>query len=113
MTVAEMAGRLELTVVTSAKNQEPTITGVYVCDLLSWAMSHAKQGDAWITVVVNLNTIAVALLTRVACIIVPEDAVIEPMVIEKAREENMILLRSHKTAYQISMEIYELFTKKE
>ena len=31
------------------------ITGVYIGDLLSWVMGRAKSGDAWLTIMSNIN----------------------------------------------------------
>ena len=42
-------------------NLEKTLEGIYCGDLLSWVMSHAKEGEAWITVQTHINVIAVAL----------------------------------------------------
>lgn len=44
---------------------ERTISGFYACDLLSWVISHAKEGDLWVTVMNNINILAVASLVDV------------------------------------------------
>ena len=41
-----------------------TYHGVYAGDLLSRAMSHVKAGSLWITIMNNMNVIAVASLTE-------------------------------------------------
>ena len=46
-----------------------TISKIFCCDLLSIAMSKAPAESAWVTVMGNKNTIAVASLTDVSCII--------------------------------------------
>ena len=48
------------------------ISGVYIGDLLSWVMGRANSGDAWLTIMSNMNIIAVASLADVACIILAE-----------------------------------------
>ena len=80
------------------------ISGAYICDLLSWVMSHANKGDVWITVHTHLNIVAVALLVEVACILVPEGIQVEEATIKKANE-GIAILSSNKTAYQIAVEI--------
>lgn len=47
-------------------------TGVYSGDLLSRVMCKAKRGDIWITVMSNINVIAVAYLVGISCIILTE-----------------------------------------
>ena len=46
----------------------------FCCDLLSIAMGQAPSGSAWVTVMSNLNTLAVASLADVACVILAENA---------------------------------------
>ena len=35
------------------------ILGGYAGDLLSWVMGRAKEGDAWVTIMSNVNIVAV------------------------------------------------------
>ena len=44
------------------------VQGIFAGDLLSWAMGRAKEGDAWFTVMGNVNTVAVAALTDLSLI---------------------------------------------
>ena len=56
---------------------EREVTGTYCCDLLSIAMSRAPEGCAWVTVMGNINTLAVAALTDAACIILAEGVTLD------------------------------------
>ncbi len=107
MTVAEIARDLEMDVVSGAALTDRQIGGVYVGDLLSWVMSHAKDDDLWITVLTNLNTVAVAVLSNVACVVIPEGIEVEEATARKAETENVIILRSKMTAYEICIKVYE------
>ena len=51
---------------------EREITTIFCCDLLSIAMSKAPAGSVWVTVMGNRNTLAVASLAEVACIVLAE-----------------------------------------
>lgn len=44
----------------------------YCGDLLSWVMGRAKSGNAWITIMNNINVVAVASLADVTCVIFAE-----------------------------------------
>jgi len=82
------------------------ITCAYSCDLLSWVMSHGKSGMAWITVQMNMNVIAVAVLADMACIVLPESIKMDQPALEKAVEEGIAVLSSPLSAYEISGMLY-------
>ncbi len=71
---------------------EREITGVYIGDLLSWVMGKAKSGDAWITIMSNVNILAVASLTDCACIILSEGVTLESEIIETAKLKDINVL---------------------
>ena len=77
------------------------ITGGYVGDLLSWVMSRAQSGDCWITIMTNMNVVAVAQLTDVACVVIAEDAELSDDVIARAAAQGINLLRSKYNAWEI------------
>ena len=51
------------------------IGGVYIGDLLSWVMGRASADDAWITIMSNINVVAVASLADAACVLFAEGVV--------------------------------------
>jgi hypothetical protein len=108
MKVREFSEKLGLKVLTGESGLDKEINGMYVCDLLSWVMSHAEKGNAWITVLTHLNVVAVALLTEVSCIIIPESIIIEEATIKKAQQESIVILSTDKTTYDICCEANDL-----
>ena len=103
MTVAALIERLDLEVLNLAEG-EREITGGYAGDLLSWVMGKAESGDMWVTIMTNVNVIAVASLVDVACVVIADKAEISDEVIEKSKAQGINLLRSHKSAYQLCNE---------
>lgn len=101
MNVSEFATILDARLVTGETGLERQVGGIYACDLLSWVMSHASQGDGWITIHTNLNVVAVALLTEAACIIIPENIEVEQGTIDKAVREGIPILSTSHTTYQV------------
>jgi len=89
------------------KADKTEITGVYICDLLSMAMSRIKDGDLWITVHTNINIVAVACLTNASCIVIPENIEVEELTINKAEEKGVIIVQSPDTAYEICINYYK------
>ncbi len=105
MTVAQLMDILDAENLTPGVSLLGEVSCGYVCDLLSWVMAHGVPGTAWVTVQTHLNVIAVALLMEFSCIIVPEGIEMEESSIQKAQSENIPVLKSRKTAYQLCGEM--------
>ena len=75
--------------------------GVYAGDFLSRAMSRVTEGDLWITIMNNVNVIAVASLTDAAAVILAEGVEMAPEVTEAAEAKGVTVLSSDKTVYEL------------
>lgn len=84
------------------------IEGVYIGDLLSWVMSKAKSGDAWITIMSNINTVAVATLTDAACIILAEGVSLEEAVKHTAEAKGINVISTTFSAYNAAVTLSKL-----
>ena len=104
MTVSEIAQTLGLEILVRGKDDRK-VTGGYSGDLLSWVMGRAHEGDAWITVMGNINAIAVAVLADISCIILAEDSQLDQDAKARAETEQIPVLGSWKTAYNLSVEL--------
>lgn len=103
MTVAQIVDKFAFEVLSLAE-PDREVTGVYAGDLLSWVMGRAEQGDLWVTIMTNVNIVAVAVMADVACVVVSENAEIEPDVIERAKQQGVNLLRTSLSTYQVCHE---------
>ena len=101
MKVCEVAEKLSLTPLSLADSSRE-VSGVYIGDLLSWVMGRAESGDAWITIMSNINIVAVASLADVACIILAEGVVLDENVCTTAQQKGINVYTSEKTAYQLA-----------
>lgn len=101
MTVRELAGALALTPLAGQGGLENQISGGYCGDLLSWVMGRARSGDAWITVMGNLNSIAVAVLADVACIILADRSALDADAEQRANQQGVPVLRSEEDAFTL------------
>ncbi len=108
MKVSEFASALELEYISGAQAQDKEINGCYIGDLLSWVMGRALGGNVWITIMSNINIVAVASLTEAACVLLAENVVPDENVIKKAEMQDVIILKSDKTAYELATRLYEL-----
>ena len=108
MTVAKLKEKLGLDTVTMP-DKDREVVGCYIGDLLSWVMSAAKMGDVWITIMSNINIVAVATLCDTACIILAEGVTVDPEVKKLATDKNINIFSSEKSAYTLATEISKLF----
>lgn len=108
MTAVELSQTLGLKIVNLGEGNMREIGGVYCCDLLSIVMGRAKANDAWITVMGNINSIAVAVLSDVSCIILSENMQLDGDGLNKAAQQDVCVLASELPTFEIAMKINEL-----
>ena len=82
---------------------EREIGGVYIGDLLSWVMGRASMDDAWITIMSNINILAVASLADTSCIIIAEGVSLEEEVLKTAKEKNINIIYSENPIYETAV----------
>ena len=108
MNLSELCEKLSLTVIADGGNMTAGYDGVYAGDLLSRAMSHVEADNLWITIMSNINVIAVASLTEAAAVILAEDVELVPEALEAAREKEITVLSSSLTVYELCVKISEI-----
>ena len=87
---------------------EREISGAYIGDLLSWVMGRAGADCAWITIMSNLNIVAVASLADVACVILAEGVTPDGAALDAARERGVNLLLSEAATYETAVALSHL-----
>jgi len=101
MKVSEFVSSVGLEIL-SLPSPDLEIAGGYVGDLLSWVMGRAEADQVWITIMTNINILAVASLSGVSAVVIAENAEVADDVIAKAQEQGINLLRSDKSAFDIA-----------
>ncbi len=101
MKVSDLMTLIDAKNLTAEVSADRDVACGYVCDLLSWVMAHGEEGMAWVTVQTHLNVVAVAALSEMACVVLPEGIVMEQESIDKANAEGMCVLSSPLTAFEI------------
>ena len=84
------------------------ISKTFNCDLLSIAMSKAPSDCAWITVMGNVNTLAVATLADCACIILAEGVVFDDAGAAKLDSTDITVFTTEMPVFEASLEVYKL-----
>ena len=87
---------------------ETEIDGAYVGDLLSWVMGKAGEGNLWITIMTNVNIVAVAMLREISAIILAENVEIDGEVIEAAKLKGINILRTPLASYEAAKKIADI-----
>lgn len=100
MTVEDAVQRFGLEAL-ALPDPKKELCGVYCGDLLSWVMTRLRGGNAWITIMNNVNVVAVASLSDAACVILTESAEVDDAVIARANEQGVNLLRSERTSFEV------------
>lgn len=101
MKVRELMEKLDAVCLNTEANLDAEVSCGYSCDLLSWVLAHGKAGMAWCTVQTHVNVIAVSVLMEMACVILVEGVEPEEASLKKAIDEEMPILSTKKTAYEV------------
>lgn len=104
MTVGELINKLNLEVISQGDTSKE-IDGCYCSDLLSHCMSGIETGNIWITVQVNINIVAIAVLTDLSAIIISQNMSVGEDVISRAKSEGVNILKSPLPSYELCVEI--------
>lgn len=108
MTVQELIDSGLFAVVNQGDGTDREITKPFCCDLLSIAMGRAPAGCAWVTVMGNMNTLAVATLTDAACVIMAEGAALDEIALKKAAQQEITVLRTGQPIFEAALAVNNL-----
>lgn len=87
---------------------EREIEGAYIGDLLSWVMGNASTGNVWITIMSNINIVAVATLVDASCIILAEDVTPDEDALNAAKAKGVNILSTPLSAYDAAIKLSEI-----
>ena len=101
MTVNELTEKYGLAPVIVPEG-EREIRGGYCGDLLSWVMGRAQQDNVWVTIMSNMNIVAVASLSDVSAVVLAEGVSLDQSVIDTAEAKGVNILSSEKGAFELA-----------
>ena len=104
MTVQQLATDCQFNIL-NLSEPDREINGAYVGDLLSWVMGRAECDNIWITIMSNINVIAVASLSDVSCVLLAENVSLEPDVLKAAKEKGINILSTSLAAYEAAIKL--------
>jgi hypothetical protein len=107
MKVNELLNSGDFKVLNEGDNPDREISVPYCCDLLSVAMGRMPADSAWVTVMGNVNTLAVATLADAACIILAEGSNLDEPALKKAREQGITVFLTELPIFDAALIIYQ------
>lgn len=109
MILKEIITKLDLEVLNDIPEKlKLDVTNCYTSDLLSDVMGKSKENELWITLQTHKNIIAVASLKDHAAIIISGNHEVAEDTLDKATEEDVLILRTKLNNYQISGKLYKV-----
>lgn len=107
MTVKDLIDKNWYKVINEGDETDREIGKVFCCDLLSIAMGKAPADCAWVTVMGNINTLAVATLADAAVVILAENAQLDANAAAKAAQQGVTVLATEMPIFDAALQIYK------
>jgi hypothetical protein len=107
MTVGELAKQPDFAAV-NLPCADREILGGYAGDLLSWVMGRASEGDAWVTIMSNVNVVAVSTLADPACIVLSEGVQPDEETLVRAKQQGVNILSTTLDTFDACVRIAAL-----
>ena len=108
MKLTELIRELNLSVRSANGKLERQVTGGYASDLLSDVLAHGREGDLWVTLQVHQNIVAIASMKNLAGVVLVNGREPDQETIEKAEEENVVIMVSRMPAFELIGRLYNL-----
>lgn len=107
VTINDLIEGLSLKVIVKGDaNRE--VRGCYISDLLSDVMANSSEGQTWITLQTHPNIVPVAIIKNLSGIIITNNRTAEADTIKKAEEENITILSTSLTTFEIAGLLYKM-----
>ena len=100
MQIDVLAEKLGWKLLTESSGADREALGCYCGDLLSWVMGRAKADDVWLTVMGNINAIAV-----VSAIVLVEDAALDAEALARDNQQEVAVYTTSLPAYETALQI--------
>jgi hypothetical protein len=107
MKLSDVVKEFGLEVKAGSGNLNQEVTGGYVSDLLSDVLAHAEDGVLWVTLHIHQNIVAVASHKGLSGIVLVQGRQPEKDTIAKAEEENIPILVSGLSAFELVGRLYK------
>ena len=107
MKLKDLVKEFGLDVKVGSGNLDQEVTGGYVSDLLSDVLAHAEDGVLWVTLHIHQNIVAVASHKGLSGIVLVQGRVPEKDTVAKAEEENIPIMVTDLSAFELVGRLYK------
>lgn len=107
MTIKELIDSGLFKTINVGDGTDRNISGLFCCDLLSIAMSKAPEDSVWVTVMGNINTLAVSALCDVGCIVLAEGISLDDAARAKAVQQHITVLSTDMPIFDAALKVHE------
>ena len=102
----DIVDKLNLKIISGDLDKE--VSGGYSSDLLSDVIANAEENNIWITLQIHVNIVAVANLKELAGIILVNGRQPEEATLNKAKQENILIMLTELSTFETVGKLYEL-----
>ncbi len=108
MKLSDLIEQMSLELKTAETDLTREVTSGYVSDMLSDVIANAREGSVWVTFQSHLNIVAVASLKGISGIILVNGRIPAEETIKKASAENVPIMTTSLTAFDLVGKLYAL-----
>ncbi|RLE15363.1 serine kinase [Candidatus Aerophobetes bacterium] len=108
MKLKKIIDSLSLQNFTPELDTDVVITGCHISDVMSESLANASEGNLWITQQNNQVVIALASLKKIPAILLVNGKEPVPEMVEKAKEEGIIVLVTSLSCFEVAGKLYQL-----
>lgn len=110
MTVDQLQQNPALIRLNDGGNGDDEVSTVYCCDLLSCVMGSAPAGCVWVTVMNNINTLAVAALTDCAAVVLANGVQADTALVAKAVQQGITLYACDMPVFETALLVHKMIS---
>lgn len=108
MKLKEIVESLKGEVLTGENLLQTEIKGGFAGDMLSFVLANAREGEVWFTIQTHINIIPVAVMKGIPAIIFVSSKTCDEEVLNKAKEENVALIKTSYSLFDACGIVYNL-----
>ena len=111
MTINELIELIPMETLSGEQNLNREISGGFSSDMMSNVIAKGTEGEIWITFQTHLNVVAIALMKKMAGVILIQNRTLIPKALERAKAENLPVLITPLSSYELAGRLYKLGIK--